>query len=54
MAMTSSMKENAMNREHQSDDIVELGTVSSDTRGSFVRREDQEGGKQPSAGLSDD
>jgi hypothetical protein len=42
-----------MNREHQ-EELVELGVVSTDTRGEGNVLSDQEGGKIRQGGLSDD
>lgn len=42
-----------MNREHE-DELVELGVVSTDTRGDGQVFSDQEGGKIRPLGLTDD
>lgn len=49
MAITK--KECIMDREHE---VIELGVVSADTKGSLVTIDDEEGGFKPALGLSDD
>ncbi len=43
-----------MDREHTDGDLVELGVISVDTKGSLVTIDDEEGGFRPAFGLSDD
>jgi hypothetical protein len=43
-----------MNREHEHDDVIELGAVSTETKGPAVGRDDNQGGLIPFAGLSDE
>jgi hypothetical protein len=40
-----------MNREHERDDLIDLGTVSRETRGAAVGMDDHQSGLIPSAGL---
>jgi hypothetical protein len=54
MAMTFTAKEWIMDREHESNELIELGTASTDTRGSLVTIDDEEGGFRPALGLSND
>jgi len=43
-----------MDREHASDEVIELGVASTDTKGSLVTIDDEEGGFRPGLGMSDD
>ena len=43
-----------MNREHDNDDVIELGAASSETKGPSIGRDDSQGGLMPWAGLSDE
>ncbi len=43
-----------MNREHEDDDVIELGAASSQTKGPTVGMDDHQGGLRPWAGLSDE
>jgi hypothetical protein len=43
-----------MNREHDNDDLIELGAASSETKGPSVGMDDSQGGLRPGAGLSDE
>ena len=40
-----------MNREYDTDQLIDLGAASVQTQGSFVRDEDTENGKLPGLGL---
>jgi hypothetical protein len=51
MAMASTKKEHEMDREHE---MIELGVVSTDTKGLGIPIDDEEGGLRPPAGLSAD
>jgi hypothetical protein len=41
-----------MNREHEHEDLIDLGAVSVETRGPSIGRDDQQGGLVFPAGLS--
>jgi hypothetical protein len=43
-----------MDREHTPDELVELGVVTIDTKGSLATVDDEEGGFRPALGLTDD
>lgn len=43
-----------MNREDIDNDVIDLGAVSTETKGVFVGIDDSEAGLQPRTGLSDD
>jgi hypothetical protein len=43
-----------MNREHEHEDLIELGAVSVETKGPTVGRDDNQGGLIPFEGLSDE
>jgi hypothetical protein len=43
-----------MNREHQHDDVIDLGTASLETRGTPYGSDDHKAGLIPVAGLSDE
>ena len=43
-----------MDHEHDSDDVIDLGTASVDTKGSLATIDDEEGGFRPGLGISDD
>jgi hypothetical protein len=47
-------RRSAMNREHDNDDLIELGAASSETKGPSVGMDDSQGGLRPGAGLSDE
>jgi hypothetical protein len=51
MAMASTKKEHIMDRECE---LIDLGVVSSDTKGSLVIEDDHENGFQPALGLISD
>lgn len=43
-----------MNREHEHDDLIDLGAVSAATKGPSFGADDRKGGLIPVAGLSDE
>ena len=43
-----------MNREHECEELIELGAASLETRGPAAGKDDHQGGRIPFAGLSND
>ena len=54
MAMASLQRRIVMKTEIETNDVLELGSVSVDTEGNAVPNEDQETGQRIKLGLSDD
>jgi hypothetical protein len=54
MAMAFIQRREVMKTEFETNDVLELGSVSVDTEGNAVPNEDQEGGQRIKLGLTDD
>jgi hypothetical protein len=54
MAVTPPEGETTMNREHEHDDLIDLGAASVETRGTPFGSDDHKAGLIPVAGLSDE
>lgn len=54
MAMTPAEGEATMNRLHEHDDLIDLGTASTETKGTPFGSDDHKVGLIPPAGLSDE
>jgi hypothetical protein len=54
MAMTIIQRRKVMNKEIETNDVLDLGRVSVDTEGNALPNEDQESGQSIKVGLSDD
>lgn len=54
MAMAFTQRRKVMNKEIETNDIVDLGSVSAETKGGVFTVLDLENGKSIQAGLSDD